>query len=68
MANTKDERKTKQQLIEELKSLHKHISELETSERLHKQAGELLDIFRMNSPIGMFIVQDRKFLFTNEHF
>ncbi len=68
MANTKDERKTKQQLIEELKSLHKHISELETSERLHKQAGELLDIFRMNSPIGMFIVQDRKFLFTNEQF
>jgi PAS domain S-box-containing protein len=68
MTTVKDERKTKKQLIEELNSLRKRVSELETAENLHRQAGEILHIFRINSPIGMFIVQDRKFVFTNEEF
>ena len=68
MTATNEERKTKKQLIDEVKSLRKLVSELETSENVHKQAGELLHILRINSPIGLFIVQDRKFVFTNKQF
>lgn len=68
MAVQKDEKKTKKQLLDELSSLRKRISELEIAEQLHKQAGELLHIFRINSPIGLYVVQDRKFVFANKQF
>lgn len=68
MTAMKDERKTKKQLIEELQATRERVRELEVSENLHKQAGELLHIFRINSPIGMFVVQDHKFVFTNKQF
>jgi len=68
MTFSKDERKTKQQLIKELEGLRTRIEELETSENMHRQEGEILHIFRINSPIGMFIVQDRKFVFANDQF
>jgi PAS domain S-box-containing protein len=64
----KDEHKTKKQLLEELKSLRRRVRELEAAENLHRQAGELLHIFRINSPIGLFVVQDRKFVFANKQF
>ena len=63
-----DERKTKQELIEELLSLRQQVKELKTSVNANKQAGELLHIFRINSPVGLFIVQDGKFVFTNKQF
>lgn len=68
MAALKDERKTKKQLIEEAESLRRQVSELKAAENLHKQAGELLHIFRINSPVGLFVVQDRKFMFANKQF
>jgi PAS domain S-box-containing protein len=68
MTVIKDEQKTKQQLIEELERLRARIEELETSENVYRQEGEILHIFRINSPIGMFIVQDRKFVFANDQF
>ncbi|MFC2067663.1 ATP-binding protein [Chloroflexota bacterium] len=64
----RDECKTKKQLIEELKSIRKRINELKNSINEHKQAGELLHIFRINTPIGMFVVQDRRFIFANKQF
>ncbi|MFC1967756.1 ATP-binding protein, partial [Chloroflexota bacterium] len=68
MTVKKDELKTKKLLIDELNSLRRRISELEQLEGRYKQAGEILHIFRINSPIGMFIIQDRKFVFTNAEF
>jgi len=64
----KDERKTKKQLIEELAELRQRVVELETSASRERQEGELLRIFRASSPIGLFIVQDGKFKFTNDIF
>ncbi|MFC1902277.1 ATP-binding protein [Chloroflexota bacterium] len=64
----KDEQKTKKQLIEELAALRRQVRELKSSETMHKQAGELLHLFRINSPIGLYIVQDRKFIFANQQF
>ncbi|MBE0481242.1 MAG: PAS domain S-box protein [Dehalococcoidia bacterium] len=52
----------------ELKTLRKRVSDLEARERLHKRAGALLHIFRINSPVGLFVVQDGKFVFANEQF
>ena len=68
MTTVKDERKTKKKLIEELERLRKRVGKLENSENVRKQEEELLHIFRINSPIGMFVVQDRKFIFTNKQF
>jgi PAS domain S-box-containing protein len=68
MTDVKYERKTKKQLIEELESLRKRVNELETRRNVHRKAGELWRIIRMNSPIGMFVVQDGKFVFTNKQF
>jgi two-component system, OmpR family, aerobic respiration control sensor histidine kinase ArcB len=63
-----EENKTREQLIDELKSLRQRVSELESSESLHKQEGEILHIFRMDSPVGLYIVQDHKFVFVNKQF
>lgn len=64
---TKDERKTKKQLIAELAELRQRIAQLERAENQHVQEGELLRIFR-TTPIGLFIIQDGKFQFVNDIF
>jgi len=64
---TKDEQKTKKQLIAELEELRQYVAELERAENQHVQEGELLRIFR-TTPIGLFIVQDGKFQFVNNVF
>lgn len=68
MATTPDERKTREQLIAELEGLRQQVTELKASVRANQQAGELLHIFRINSPVGLFIIQDGKFVFANKQF
>ena len=63
-----DKRKTKSQLIKELAELRRQVAELETSESRQRQESEILRILRASSPIGLFIVQDRKFQFVNDVF
>jgi PAS domain S-box-containing protein len=63
-----DEQKTRAHLIAELDNLRGQVSQLKASVQANKQAGELLHIFRINSPVGLFIVQDGKFVFTNKQF
>lgn len=56
------------QLLSELNSLRQQVSEMKAREKLDKQAGELLHIFQINSPIGLFVLQDGKFVFANKQF
>jgi PAS domain S-box-containing protein len=63
-----DLRKTRPQLAAELAALRQRVSALEQSEEAARQAGELLHIFRINSPIGLFVVQDGRFVFANKPF
>ena len=64
----KDEKKTKQQLIDELTKLRQQVTELEASANQQQQEGELFRIFRASSPVGLFIVQDNEFKFVNDEF
>jgi two-component system aerobic respiration control sensor histidine kinase ArcB len=64
----KDEKKTKQQLINELTELRQRVAELEASANQQQQEGELFRIFRASSPVGLFIVQDNEFKFVNDEF
>ncbi len=64
----KDERKTKKQLIGELAELRQRVTELEISASQRRQDTELFRIFRVSSPVGLFIVQDNKFQFANDEF
>jgi len=64
----KDIYKTKKQLIEELDTLRDRIAELETEENQQKDKGEIFNIIRYSTPIGLFIVQDGKFVFVNKNF
>jgi len=72
----KDGQKTKKQLQEELASLHQQnamlsqqVVELETTETQQRQQwGEILDILRVSTPVGLFMVQDGEFQFVNEDF
>ncbi|MBI2979755.1 MAG: PAS domain S-box protein [Chloroflexi bacterium] len=64
----KDERKTKKKLIEEVAELRRQVAEFEKSESQRRQEEELLHIFRISSPIGLFIIQDGKFQFINDEF
>lgn len=64
----KDEQKTKKQLINEVTELRQQVVGLETSKRRQRQEEELFHIFRISSPIGLFIVQDGKFQFVNDEF
>jgi PAS domain S-box-containing protein len=61
-------RRSKQQLIEELAALRKRVCTLEENVKSAQQAGELLHIFRINSPICLFVVQDGRFVFANQQF
>ncbi len=51
----------------EVEELRKRVTELEASEGEQRQAREWVQIFR-NSPVGLFIIQDRKFKFVNDNF
>ncbi|MDZ4230507.1 MAG: PAS domain-containing sensor histidine kinase [Dehalococcoidales bacterium] len=64
----KDEQKTKAQLITEVTELRRRVAELETAESQRSREEELLHIFRISSPIGLFIIQDGKFQFINDEF
>lgn len=68
MTTIKNQPGSRQQLLEEIKSLRKRITELEGKEHAYKQTDELLAILRMNSPIGLFISQDKKFVFVSNEF
>lgn len=59
---------TKKQLIEEINRLRERIIALEAESERHQRADELLHIFRINSPIGLFVIQDGKFVFVNKEF
>jgi len=59
-----DERKTENQLINELVELRQRVTELEASEG--QQREEIIDILRSSTPVGLFMVQDGKFQFVNE--
>lgn len=63
-----DARKTKGQLITELAELRQRLALLAIAESRQRQAGELFHIFRISSPIGLFIIQDGKFRFVNDVF
>ena len=61
----KDAQKTKKQLINELAELRQRVAELEHQQR---QEEEIFHIFRISSPIALFIIQDGKFRFVNDVF
>ena len=63
-----DERKTKKELVAELKALRERVAELEKAESSYVQAEELVRIFRASTPIGLFVIQDGDFRFVNENF
>jgi len=68
-SNDKSEiRKTKKQLLEELKELRERISNLENSQSRKEDESEVLRTIRASTPIGLFIIQDGKFKFVNEAF
>ena len=60
--------KTREQLLKEIESLRKRIAELEKEEHTYKQSDELLTILRMSSPVGLFVTQDKKFVFVSNEF
>ncbi|MCX8126795.1 MAG: PAS domain S-box protein, partial [Dehalococcoidia bacterium] len=59
---------SKEQLLREIESLRRRGVELEKSEEAARRAGGLLHIFRINSPICLFVLQDGKFVFANKQF
>jgi two-component system aerobic respiration control sensor histidine kinase ArcB len=65
---TRDEEKTKAQLLKELHELRERIKELEASRSQSSSDEEIVRIFRSSTPIGLFILQDGKFKFVNENF
>ena len=64
----KYENNNKQQLTEEAKQLGSRLKEREVTESKQSQEDELLYIFRISSPIGLFILQDANFVFVNDVF
>ncbi len=60
-----DERKTKKQLLEEIAQLRERLAGLESDA---SQESEVLRLIRSAAPIGLFILQDGKFVFVNETF
>ena len=55
-------------LIKELPGLSQHVAELKAYKSERRREDEMLQIFSMNSPIGVFIIQDGKFQFVNNEF
>ena len=67
-ADKKDERKTKKQLLEEIKELRERAAALESTQSRKEDESEVLRIIRSSTPIGLFITQDGQFKFVNEAF
>ena len=65
---SKDEDKSKAQLLKELEEYRRRIAELEASRSQRASDEEIVQIFRSSTPIGLFILQDGKFKFLNENF
>jgi PAS domain S-box-containing protein len=70
-----DQHKTKKQLIADLATLREQLAvareraaELETHEDQYAREGELVRMLRASTPIGLFLVQDSRFIFVNENF
>src|SRR5512136_3234333 len=63
-----DGRKTKKQLLDEVKELRARLSGLESSQSRKEDESEVLRIIRSSTPIGLFITQDGQFKFVNEAF
>ena len=67
-ADKKDERKTKKQLLEEIRELRARAAALESTQSRKEDESEVLRIIRSSTPIGLFITQDGQFKFVNEAF
>ena len=65
---TKDDNKTREQLLREVQELRQRLAELAASRSEMSPDEEIVQIFRSSTPIGLFIVQDGKFKFVNENF
>ncbi len=70
-----DQDKTKKQLLAELAMLREQlaearqrVTEFETYQHEYAREGELLRMLRASTPIGLFLVQDSRFVFVNENF
>ena len=64
----KNTSKTRKQPGEEPESRHRRVAELEKSKAKHKEAEELYTTLANRSPVGVYIVQDRRFVFVNPEF
>jgi len=67
MIITCDDQKSREQLIRELVELRKRVIELENDRTTLRHDEEIVNIIK-NSPIGLFIIQDRKFKLINDKF
>lgn len=70
-----DQDKTKKQLLAEVATLREQlaeaserVAEFETHEDEYAREGELSRMLRASTPIGLFLVQDSRFIFVNENF
>jgi len=63
-----DRGKTKEQLIAELEATRQRITELETWESESEVAERLYQTLVSRSPTGIYIIQERKFVFVNPQF
>ncbi|RLB90540.1 MAG: hypothetical protein DRH50_12220 [Deltaproteobacteria bacterium] len=64
----KNKDKTKEQLKDELRAMRRRVAELEELSSKRKWADEFSTILIMTSPIGIYIVQDRKFKIVSPRF
>ena len=59
---------TKEELIRELKSLKKRVTDLEGYESEYKNLQKLFESLYISSPIGLYIVQDGCFVVVSAEF
>ena len=64
---TRDDQKSREQLLQEVLELRKRVTELENDRTTLRHDEEIVNIIK-NSPIGLFIIQDRKFKLINDKF
>jgi len=64
----KNENKTKEQLIDECEEMRRRLAELEELSSKRKWADEFSTKLIMTAPIGIYIVQDRKFKIVSPRF
>jgi len=67
MMITRDDQKSREQLLQEVLELRKRVTELENDRTTLRHDEEIVNIIK-NSPIGLFIIQDRKFKLINDKF